>query len=129
MRITEFEYSLAPQNIAAEPREVRLGKRDRCRMLVVDRRQKAVTDSWVQELPDYFDPGDVLVLNNSGRMPGVLKGRAENDGQVDLRFAALKSRELAYLSRPCSQGRRHDQGQWTPGFSGGCGSLRPKRHL
>src|SRR5439155_1553891 len=41
------------------------------------------------------DPGDVLVLNNSGRMPGVLKGRAENDGQVDMRFAALKSRGLA----------------------------------
>lgn len=95
MRITEFEYSLAPENIAAEPREVRLGKRDRCRMLVIDRRARTLTDSWVQELPRYFAPGDVLVLNNSGRMPGVLKGRAENGGQVDIRFAALKTPTLA----------------------------------
>jgi len=95
MRITEFEYSLAPQNIAAEPREVRLGKRDRCRMLVVDRRNQTLTDSWVQDLPNFFDQGDVLVVNNSGRIPGVLKGRADNDGQVDMRFAALKSRNLA----------------------------------
>jgi S-adenosylmethionine:tRNA ribosyltransferase-isomerase len=95
MRIAEFEYSLALENIAAEPREVRLGKRDRCRMLVVDRSGATVQDSWVQELPSYFDPGDVLVLNNSGRIPGVLKGRAENGGQVDLRFAALKSTTCA----------------------------------
>lgn len=95
MKITDFEYSLTPENIAAEPREVRLGKRDRCRMLVIDRHIKTLSDSWVQELPNYFQDGDVLVLNNSGRIPGVLKGRTKTGGQVDMRFAALKTTTLA----------------------------------
>ena len=53
------------------------------------RRSGAVEHARVQQLPEWFRPGDVLVLNNSKRIPGVLRGRTSRGGQVELRFVEL----------------------------------------
>lgn len=90
MKIEDLKYTLGGEHIVAEPREIRLGKRDLGRMIVVDRRRKRQVDSFVRNLPDYFESGDVLVLNNSKRVPGILKGHITGNGaQVELLFVNL----------------------------------------
>lgn len=90
MQIDDLKYTLLPKNISPEPREIRLGRRDRGRMIVVDRQSKQQSDSYVLELPSYFEEGDVLVLNNSKRVPGILKGTvASNNAQVELQFVGI----------------------------------------
>lgn len=87
MKIEDLKYTLGGEHIVAEPREVRLGRRDLGRMIVVDKKNKKHIDSFVQNLPDYFEEGDVLILNNSKRVPGILKGNiVGNNAQVELLF-------------------------------------------
>jgi S-adenosylmethionine:tRNA ribosyltransferase-isomerase len=89
MRIEELSYTLVPENLEGTPREIRLGRRDLGRLLVVNRATGKRSHSAVPELPLWFAPGDVIVLNNSKRIPGVLKGRTAVGGQVELRFVDL----------------------------------------
>jgi S-adenosylmethionine:tRNA ribosyltransferase-isomerase len=90
MQIEAFRYSLQPENIEGTPREIRFGRRDLSRLLVVDRRRGTVKDSKVRALPEWLHAGDVLVLNNSKRIPGVLKGRTRLGGLVEFRFVDLR---------------------------------------
>lgn len=90
MNISDLRYQLIPENIEGTPREVRLGSRDRGRLLVVDRQEGKSSLSLVADLPKWCQPGDVFVLNNSKRIPGVLKGRTPVGGLVDLRFVDLE---------------------------------------
>lgn len=91
MLLRELTYELDPRNIACEPREVRLGRRDLSRMLVVDRQRGALSDSSVLEICKFLAPGDVLVLNNSKRLPGVIKARVAGRAKVDIRVVGLQT--------------------------------------
>ncbi len=93
MRIEGLRYSLVPENLEGTPREIRLGQRDLGRMLVVDRKSNKIGHATVRDLPSVLKPGDVLVLNNSKRLPGVLHGRTEVGGQVEFRFVDLVDEE------------------------------------
>lgn len=100
MRIADLSYSLRAENIACEPSEVRLGRRDLGRLMVIDRQEGKRFHTCVLDLPQWLHRGDVLVLNNSKRMPGVMKGRTvEHDAQVELRFVTLESERVG-LCRP-----------------------------
>lgn len=90
MKIEDLRYELGSDNITPEPREIRLGRRDLGRMVVIHRDTELVEDSYVLSLPDYFEEGDVLILNNSKRVPGILKGFLKhNQAQVELQFVSL----------------------------------------
>jgi S-adenosylmethionine:tRNA ribosyltransferase-isomerase len=93
MRIEDLCYSLVPENLEGTPREIRLGRRDLARLFVVDRRTGTRSHSMVRDLPQWLTAGDVLVLNNSKRIPGVLKGRTSVGGQVELVLWRSKSPE------------------------------------
>jgi S-adenosylmethionine:tRNA ribosyltransferase-isomerase len=89
LQIEELRYDLQPENLEGTPREVRFGSRDLGRMLVVDRNSDELHESRVTALPKWLARGDVVVLNNSKRIPGVLRARTDGDGQVELRFVDL----------------------------------------
>lgn len=89
MQINELAYSLTPANMAGTPREFRLGRRDLGRMLIVNRSDGSLLDGSVRGLPDLLEAGDVVVLNNSKRIPGVLHGRTSRGGKTELRFVDL----------------------------------------
>lgn len=96
MKIEDLKYTLGGEHLVAEPREIRLGRRDLGRMIVVDRKNKKHIDSFVLNLPDYFEAGDVLILNNSKRVPGILKGNiVGNNAQVELLFVNLGKNDSA----------------------------------
>lgn len=99
MRLEDLSYALGPENIAGEPREVRLGARDRSRMLVVNRASGAIDHSRVLELPRWLAPGDVVVLNDSKRLPGVLKTRSDAGAQIEFRLTELTG-ERSCIARP-----------------------------
>lgn len=96
MKVEELKYALGGENIASSPREVRLGQRDLGRMLVVDRQRKAQRHAFVRSLPELLAPGDVLVLNNSKRIPGLLKAHvAHNEAQVEVQFVHYEENDQA----------------------------------
>ena len=81
MKTSDFDYHLPPELIAQTPLE----PRDSCRLLVLDRRAGSVEHRSFRDLPDYLDPGDVLVMNDSRVLPGRLVGRREaTGGRVEL---------------------------------------------
>jgi S-adenosylmethionine:tRNA ribosyltransferase-isomerase len=89
LHIEEMRYTLVPENIEGTPREFRFGQRDLGRMVVCARGEGGIEDSHVRDLPSRLRPGDVLVLNNSKRIPGVLRGRTGRGGLIELRFVDI----------------------------------------
>jgi S-adenosylmethionine:tRNA ribosyltransferase-isomerase len=71
MDVSEFDYDLPERLIAQEP----AGRRDRSRLLVVDRKSNAFADSVFDQLPGFLAEGDVMVLNNTRVFPARLIGR------------------------------------------------------
>jgi S-adenosylmethionine:tRNA ribosyltransferase-isomerase len=58
-------------------------------LLVVQRSKASIVHSHVRDLPTWMRPGDILLLNDSKRIPGVLRGFSQIDGQLEMRFVDL----------------------------------------
>jgi S-adenosylmethionine:tRNA ribosyltransferase-isomerase len=71
MLVSDFDYDLPEHLIAQEPVE----RRDRSRLLIVDRKSGTFEDSVFAELPRHLKAGDLLVLNNTRVFPARLIGR------------------------------------------------------
>lgn len=81
MRTADFDYDLPPELIAQTPLE----RRDASRLLVLDRKSGLVEHSSVDHLPDFLQPGDLLVANNSRVLAARLQTRkADTGGKVEL---------------------------------------------
>ena len=80
MHISDFDYELPSDLIAQTPLE----ERDASRMLVLDRRAQAWSDSSFKEFTSYLRPNDVVVVNNSRVIPARLSGNRETGGQVEI---------------------------------------------
>ncbi len=61
LRLSDFDYHLPADRIAQTPRE----PRDASRLLVLDRSGGTIQHRHFFDLPEYLDPGDVLVLNDT----------------------------------------------------------------
>ena len=92
MRTSDFDYELPPELIAREPAR----PRDSSRMMVVDRRTGAWLDSRFRDLPEFLEPSDVLVLNDTrvirartyGRLERGLGRRSGTNREIEVLFAA-----------------------------------------
>jgi S-adenosylmethionine:tRNA ribosyltransferase-isomerase len=81
MRTSDFDYSLPPELIAQAPAP----GRDQSRLLVLNRATGQITHRRFFDLPEYFSPGDLLVLNDSRVIPARLRGRnARTHGHFEL---------------------------------------------
>jgi len=69
--VRDFNYILPPEQIAQQP----LQDRAASRMLVVDRGNGNLRDSWFRSFPDVLRPGDLLVLNDTRVLPARLFAR------------------------------------------------------
>lgn len=76
MRTSDFDYLLPPELIAQTPSP----ERDQSRLLVLDRATGKITHRRFFDLPEYFSPGDLLVLNDSRVIPARLRGRNVRTG-------------------------------------------------
>ncbi|MCK5581873.1 MAG: tRNA preQ1(34) S-adenosylmethionine ribosyltransferase-isomerase QueA [Candidatus Omnitrophica bacterium] len=80
-KLTEFNYRLPEELIAQEP----LRNRDQARLLVVDRKKKAVSHDTFENIGQYLPKNSLVVLNNTKVIPARLLGVKERSGgQVEI---------------------------------------------
>jgi S-adenosylmethionine:tRNA ribosyltransferase-isomerase len=77
MRVDLFDFELPEKLIALRPAE----PRDSARLLVVDP-QAPLRDRRVRDLPEFFEPGDVLVVNDTRVIPARLTGQRRRGAAV-----------------------------------------------
>ena len=77
MNVSDFDFTLPQELIAQSPVE-----RGRSRLLVLDRTTGATTHATVADLPEYLEPRDLLVVNNTRVFPARLLGRRMPSGGV-----------------------------------------------
>jgi S-adenosylmethionine:tRNA ribosyltransferase-isomerase len=81
MQLSEFDYELPEELIAQEPLE----QRDASRMLIVSRQDHHLLESRFECLPEFVQPGDVIVVNNTRVFPARLLGhRQPSGGRVEV---------------------------------------------
>ena len=71
MKTSDFNYELPKELIAQTPLE----KRDPSRLMTLDRKTGAWEHHHFYELPDFLEPGDCLILNDSRVLPARLLGQ------------------------------------------------------
>jgi len=76
LKTSDFDYVLPPELIAQAPSP----ERDGARMLVLHRSTRRIEHRIVRDLPEYLDPGDVAVVNNTRVIPARLYGHKEGSG-------------------------------------------------
>ena len=78
MKTDDFDFYLPDELIAQVP----LKKRDSSRLLVLDKKSGEIEHKHFNEVIDYFNPGDTLVLNDTKVIPARLIGEKEDTGAV-----------------------------------------------
>ena len=76
MKTSDFYYDLPPELIAQTP----LTRRDGSRLMVLDKQTGDIQHHHFYELPQFFRPGDCLVLNDSRVLPARLLGHRDPSG-------------------------------------------------
>src|SRR5438477_3820541 len=88
MHISDFDYELPPELIAREPAR----PRDASRMMVLNRETGQWIDSLFRKLPEFLQPSDVLVLNDTrvirARLRGTLLRAGGGTRELEVLFAA-----------------------------------------
>ncbi len=73
-----IQFVLPPELEAHEPPEYRGLRRDRVRLLVIARSTGALLHTRFDSLGEFLNPGDLLVVNTSRTLPGLLKSPRRN---------------------------------------------------
>lgn len=76
MKLSQFKFNLPQELIASYPNE----NRDESRLIVLDRRTQTIEHKAFKDIIQYFDDGDVFVLNNTKVFPARLDGLKEKTG-------------------------------------------------
>jgi S-adenosylmethionine:tRNA ribosyltransferase-isomerase len=77
MKLNDFDYHLPKELIAQSPVE----PRDSSRLMVVGRQ---IEHQFFSDIPDHFEKGDTLVLNDSRVIPAKLMGKKNTGGQIEV---------------------------------------------
>ena len=80
MKKSDFYFDLPEELIAQTPLE----RRDASRLLLLDHETGEITHKHFYDLPDYLNPGDCLVLNDSRVLPARLMGNRLTGGAVEV---------------------------------------------
>lgn len=76
MKLSDFKFNLPAELIADRPSY----NRDESRLMVVDRKNDSIEHKVFKDILDYFDEGDVMVVNNTRVFPARLYGTKEKTG-------------------------------------------------
>lgn len=81
MQTDEFDYTLPERFIAQHPAE----PRDSSRLMIIDRMTGEVEHAIFSQLPEYLQPGDALVINETRVIPARLMARKRaTGGKIEL---------------------------------------------
>ena len=91
MEVKDFYYELPQELIAQDPLE----DRSSSRLLVMQREGGALTHTHFCQIPDYLQPGDCLVLNNTKVIPARLFGEREGtQGKVEILLLRQRQKDV-----------------------------------
>ncbi len=79
-RLSTYEYELPADLVAQEP----ANHRDESRLMVVDRDKSLISHYSFRDLPNLLRETDVLILNETGVIPVLIKGHKPTGGSVEL---------------------------------------------
>jgi S-adenosylmethionine:tRNA ribosyltransferase-isomerase len=82
LRLSDLDYELPPELIAQHPAD----PRDSSRLLVVRRRDGRLEDRLFSDLPALFEPGDLLVRNDTKVFPARAFFRRATGGRIETLF-------------------------------------------
>ncbi|MFQ5709081.1 MAG: tRNA preQ1(34) S-adenosylmethionine ribosyltransferase-isomerase QueA [bacterium] len=81
MKLSDFKYKLSEKLIAKYPAE----KRDRSRLMVLNREDKRIEKKQFFEIYEYFNPGDCLVINETRVFPArLMANKDKTDAKVEI---------------------------------------------
>ena len=76
MKLSQFKFDLPEELVAEHPAE----NRDESRLMVVNRKEGTIEHKVFKDVLDYFDDGDVMILNNTKVFPARMYGNKEKTG-------------------------------------------------
>ncbi len=80
LKLEAYHYHLPEKNIAQFPS----AKRDHSRLLVFNRTTGLIDHMYFHQIARLFNPGDLLVLNDTRVFPARLHGRKESGGKAEV---------------------------------------------
>jgi len=92
MKLSHFNFDLPEELLASRPTDVR----DESRLMVVHRKTGEIEHRVFKDIIDYFDEGDVMIINNTKVFPARLYGNKEKTGA---KIEVFLLRELNQESR------------------------------
>lgn len=95
--LSDYHYHLPPEFIASAPSI----PRDNCKLLVLDRFKKTISHHKFFEIAKYFQPGDVLVFNQSKVFPARIYGQKTTGAKVEvLLYQQINSSTWNAVTKP-----------------------------
>ncbi|SDI37849.1 tRNA preQ1(34) S-adenosylmethionine ribosyltransferase-isomerase QueA [Winogradskyella thalassocola] len=76
MKLSHFHFDLPDELLAERPAE----HRDESRLMVLDRAKQTIEHKQFKDIIDYFDEGDVMIMNDTKVFPARLFGNKEKTG-------------------------------------------------
>ncbi len=76
MKLSHFQFNLPTELLAEFPAE----NRDESRLMVINRAKKTIEHKLFKDIINYFDDGDVMIMNNTKVFPARLYGNKEKTG-------------------------------------------------
>ena len=92
MKLSHFKFDLPIELLAEYPAE----HRDESRLMVLNRKTQTIEHKMFKDIIDYFDEGDLMVVNNTKVFPARMYGEKEKTGA---RIEVFLLRELNAESR------------------------------
>lgn len=76
MKLSNFDFDLPDELLAEYPAE----HRDESRLMVLNREKQTIEHKLFKDVIDYFDEGDIMMLNNTKVFPARMFGNKEKTG-------------------------------------------------
>jgi len=76
MKLSEFKFALPAELVAQHP----AANRDEAKMMVINRATGTIEHKIFKDIINYFDEGDIMVMNNTKVFPARLYGNKEKTG-------------------------------------------------
>ena len=94
----DFWYDLPKELIAQEP----VAPRDAARLMVLSQKDDSIRHKVFRDLPEFLEPGDLLVVNNSKVLPARIVGVKQPTGAVCelLLLRQVKGDQWECLAKP-----------------------------
>ncbi|RFT15856.1 MAG: S-adenosylmethionine:tRNA ribosyltransferase-isomerase [Candidatus Saccharicenans subterraneus] len=104
--LKDYDYELPPELIAQQP----LPGRDDSRMMVLNRSLKTIEHRRFKEIANFFEPGEVLVLNNSRVIPArAWAVKRDGDGK-SIEFLFIKEKKPGTWEVLCRPAKKVKEG-------------------